>query len=219
MIGLEYHGSSFSKLFSENRKQRYRYHHSLVSLVALVGIQKTVNMEEVKDVMVRNLPLDLLGPELENLFSEVGPIKKVAVIHHKKKPGDGGQVSRGFGFVKFSLAADASEAVKQYNGKNIRGRNISVELTSKDKKGAKGATKPNGESINAAVQQQKQIKAISSEREENKEDKISNKTTADASSDAAATVKKKGGNLKASQQEIDENTQPVKHNLFVHYQP
>jgi hypothetical protein len=186
-------------------------------------------MEEVKDVMVRNLPLDMLGPELENLFSEVGPIKKVAVIHHKKTPGDGSHgtkgLSRGFGFVKFSLAADALEAIKLYNGKDIRGRKIAVELASKDKKNVtkSGNAAAGGGSINAAFQQAKKTKDeeakdenSSDDDEESNKESVKKKNKSASSTEAKdesleAPKKKVRANLKASQQQIEENPQPVIH--------
>jgi RNA recognition motif-containing protein len=83
--------------------------------------------EDEATVFVRNLPLDLLGPELEEVFSEVGPVKSAAVIHNKRVPGGGPQLSRGFGFVTFALAADVSDAIRKFHGRRIRGRAMSVE--------------------------------------------------------------------------------------------
>jgi len=83
--------------------------------------------EDEATVFVRNLPLDLLGPELEEVFSEVGPVKSAAVVHNKRVPGGGPQLSRGFGFVTFALAADVSDAIRKFHGRRIRGRALSVE--------------------------------------------------------------------------------------------
>jgi nucleolar protein 4 len=50
-------------------------------------------------VFVRNLPYGITQEELERIFSEVGPVKKVDVIKEKGKRKDE-MLTRGFAFVK-----------------------------------------------------------------------------------------------------------------------
>jgi hypothetical protein len=90
--------------------------------------------EDEATVFVRNLPLDLLAQELEETFSEVGPVKKASVIHDKKVPGGGPQKSRGFGFVTFAVAADVDDAIRKLHGTRVRGRALSVEPCGNKKK-------------------------------------------------------------------------------------
>ena len=98
-------------------------------------------------VMVRNLPLDLFGPELEGIFAEVAPVKKAAVIHHKKTPGVT-PASRGFGFVKFALADDAMTSIAKLQGTYIRGRELKLELAQK-RSGQANIEKSTGENSDA----------------------------------------------------------------------
>jgi hypothetical protein len=70
---------------------------------------------------------------LEELCSEVGPVKRASIIQ------SGGK-SRGFGFVKFALAEDASRAVSQLHGSTFKSRPLKVELALK--KGQKPAGLP-----------------------------------------------------------------------------
>lgn len=59
--------------------------------------------------------------ELETLFAEHGKVTSVAVI----KDRDTGQ-SKGFGFVEMEDSAEAQNAIKELNGKEVGGRSIVV---------------------------------------------------------------------------------------------
>lgn len=149
-------------------------------------------------MFVRNLPLDLLAPELESVFAEVGPVKKASVIHHKKAPGDGGQTSRGFGFVKFAVAADAEECIRQLHGTKIRGRAISVELTAK--KGAAAGAKAIDAKAAAPAPPPAAVK-------------VPVQDTVDAPKPAdilAKKMKSKKATQKSSAEDIAANAQPVR---------
>lgn len=74
-----------------------------------------------KKLYVGGLAYSVTEQELEALFSEVGKVTSVAVI----KDRDSGQ-SKGFGFVEMAEDADALEAIKTLNGKDVSGRAIMV---------------------------------------------------------------------------------------------
>ncbi|XP_069048675.1 RNA-binding protein 28 [Lepisosteus oculatus] len=68
-------------------------------------------------LFVRNLPTSACSDRLEEIFSEVGPVKHCFVVKEK-----GGETCRGFGYVTFSMEEDAQKAmkeIKQYDGQQI----------------------------------------------------------------------------------------------------
>src|SRR6267142_5833398 len=60
---------------------------------------------------------------LREVFAQAGAVQSAAVVTDR----DTGQ-SRGFGFVEMATAEDAAEAVKKFNGQNVDGRTLKVEL-------------------------------------------------------------------------------------------
>jgi RNA recognition motif-containing protein len=73
-----------------------------------------------KKLFVGNLSFDTTGPELEALFSEIGPCDSAAVITDRAT----GR-SRGFGFVEMD-AADADKAIRALDQEDFSGRNLKV---------------------------------------------------------------------------------------------
>ena len=74
-----------------------------------------------KKLYVGNLPYDAGEQDLEQLFSQVGPVESVAVM----RDGATGR-ARGFGFVEMSSEDDAQKAIQQLNEKEFGGRNLTV---------------------------------------------------------------------------------------------
>ncbi|XP_048409881.1 RNA-binding protein 28 isoform X2 [Stegostoma tigrinum] len=99
-------------------------------------------------VFVRNLPATADGERLGEIYSELGPIKHCFVVKEK-----GSQTCRGFGYVTFSLPADARKALKE--AKFYDGQKLSVSLAKKKLLGKKAATK---EASKANTKQQAQKK-------------------------------------------------------------
>ncbi len=73
------------------------------------------------NIYVGNLSFDVNEEDLRKTFEEFGKIASVNVIKDKYS----GQ-SRGFGFVEMSEKAEAQSAVKSLNGKELKGRALSV---------------------------------------------------------------------------------------------
>ncbi len=60
---------------------------------------------------------------LRQLFAQVGAVESAAVVTDR----DTGQ-SRGFGFVEMATAEEANQAVTRFNGHQLDGRQLKVEL-------------------------------------------------------------------------------------------
>jgi nucleolar protein 4 len=74
-------------------------------------------------IFVRGLSKYATTKDLENLFSEIGPIKRCFIITQK-----GSTFCRGFGYVHFALESDAKKAIDLYDGKRLHGRLLKVTL-------------------------------------------------------------------------------------------
>ena len=73
------------------------------------------------NLYVGNLAFSVTGRDLEELFSQAGQAKKATVITDKFS----GQ-SRGFGFVEMATAEGAAQAIRQFDGADLQGRNLKV---------------------------------------------------------------------------------------------
>ncbi|XP_018611631.2 RNA-binding protein 28 [Scleropages formosus] len=71
----------------------------------------------VSSLFVRNLPVSATNERLEEVFSELGPLKKCFVVKEK-----GTDRCRGFGYVAFSMEEDSRKALKEtikYDGRKL----------------------------------------------------------------------------------------------------
>jgi cold-inducible RNA-binding protein len=74
-------------------------------------------------LFVGGLSFSTSSERLRELFSQVEGVESVTVVTDR----DTGQ-SRGFGFVEMATAAAAEAAVKKFNGQELDGRQLKVEL-------------------------------------------------------------------------------------------
>ena len=87
-----------------------------------------------KKLYVGNLGFDVTDRDLEGLFAEAGTCQSVSVITDKFS----GQ-SRGFGFVEMSSDGEAQNAIKQFDGREFKGRALKVnEAKARDDRGGGG---------------------------------------------------------------------------------
>ena len=75
-------------------------------------------------LFVGGLAFSTSSDRLREVFAQAGTVESAAVVTDR----DSGQ-SRGFGFVEMSTPAEADAAVKKFNGQEIDGRQLKVELS------------------------------------------------------------------------------------------
>uniref|UniRef100_A0A3B4UPD4 RRM domain-containing protein n=1 Tax=Seriola dumerili TaxID=41447 RepID=A0A3B4UPD4_SERDU len=85
-------------------------------------------------IFVRSLPAAASNQRLEEIFSEIGPIKQCFVVREK-----GTETCRGFGYVTYSMEEDAKRAlkeVKEYDGQRVFLSVAKKKIRDKKKTGA-----------------------------------------------------------------------------------
>ncbi|EGD73070.1 hypothetical protein PTSG_12213 [Salpingoeca rosetta] len=145
-------------------------------LRAAEGTRSGTDMS-VATLFVRNLAFSVTAEDLENVFSDIGPVRQCFIV---KTPQGG---SRGFGYVLFGMREDAMEAQKQLDGHKLHGRPMSVQFARR--KGAQGpapAPRPKqeqemqemkyeeAEPMAKEVQQQEEHQQAKEEEEESEDD-------------------------------------------------
>lgn len=76
-----------------------------------------------KKIYVGNLSFETSSNGLEQLFAEMGTVESATLITDRMT----GR-SRGFGFVEMSTQEEAEQAIKQLNGKEVDGRELTVNM-------------------------------------------------------------------------------------------
>jgi len=83
---------------------------------------------------VGNLSFQTSSEELRELFSQAGTVESANVVEDR----DTGR-SRGFGFVEMSSREEGEAAIQQFNGKDLNGRNLTVnEARPREDRGGRG---------------------------------------------------------------------------------
>src|SRR5262245_16911288 len=72
---------------------------------------------------IGGLAFSTSNDRLREVFMQAGSVESAAVVTDR----DTGQ-SRGFGFVEMASAEEAAEAVKRFNGQQVDGRTLKVEI-------------------------------------------------------------------------------------------
>jgi RNA recognition motif-containing protein len=84
-------------------------------------------------LFIGGLSFSTTDARLRELFAAAGTVESAAVVTDR----DTGR-SRGFGFVEMSTAEEAAEAVKKFNGQEVDGRTLKVELANPSGSGRGG---------------------------------------------------------------------------------
>ncbi len=77
--------------------------------------------KDARTVFIRGVSFEATEKDLEEVFSDVGPVKQCFLVKVKGQP-----THRGFGFVQYSLPEDAERAVEELQGKSVKGRKLKV---------------------------------------------------------------------------------------------
>lgn len=92
-------------------------------------------------LFIGSLSFSTSTERLRELFAEVGAVESAAVVMDR----DTGR-SRGFGFVEMATVDEANQAVKRFNGHELDGRQLKVELANSS--GTGGGSRRTGERTN-----------------------------------------------------------------------
>ena len=93
-----------------------------------------------KKLYVGNLSFRTTSDELRELFAQAGTVESASVIEDRET----GR-SRGFGFVEMANDEEAAAAIAQFNGKDLGGRNLTVnEAKPKTERGGNGGYRGGG---------------------------------------------------------------------------
>ena len=83
---------------------------------------------------VGNLAFQTSSEDLQQLFSQAGTVESASVVEDR----DTGR-SRGFGFVEMATPEEGKAAIEQFNGKEVNGRNLTVnEARPRENRGGGG---------------------------------------------------------------------------------
>lgn len=83
---------------------------------------------------VGNLSFQTSSEELQQLFSQAGKVESASIVEDRET----GR-SRGFGFVEMASPEEAKAAIEQFNGKELYGRNLTVnEAMPRENRGGGG---------------------------------------------------------------------------------
>ena len=85
-------------------------------------------------IYIGNLQYAMTEDELQQLFEEFGQVASSKIITDKYS----GR-SKGFGFVEMTDDSEAEKAIEQLNGREIKGRNITVNQSIERKEGDRPA--------------------------------------------------------------------------------
>jgi cold-inducible RNA-binding protein len=82
---------------------------------------------------IGNLPFDVTEDDLRNMLSECGPVNEIAVVMDKftRKP-------RGFAFATMNTPEAAAAAIAALNGKDWKGRALTVNEARPREEGSRG---------------------------------------------------------------------------------
>ena len=87
-------------------------------------------------LFVGGLSFSTSNDRLRELFAEAGNVESAVVVTDR----DTGR-SRGFGFVEMSTVAEADQAISQFNGKDLDGRQLRVEKATSSGRGGGGGSR------------------------------------------------------------------------------
>jgi cold-inducible RNA-binding protein len=107
-------------------------------LLGTIIVSKCKTAQKSSDMgtklFVGNLSFDVIENDLQDLFSQAGSVNSVDIMQDRAT----GR-SRGFGFVEMASEADTAKAITMFNGKEFKGRALTVnEARPREERGGGG---------------------------------------------------------------------------------
>ena len=79
----------------------------------------------MKKLYVGNLPYSVTDGDLRDMFSKIGEVTSATIIMDRMSHSPR---SKGFGFVEMANDAEADTAIEKYNGMDMEGRALTVNV-------------------------------------------------------------------------------------------
>lgn len=85
---------------------------------------------DARTLFVRNVAFDVDAAQLEEVFTEIGPVRQCFLVTDKQQQAAAAAVPqkrhKGIAFVQFAIPEDAERALDELNGKEVAGRRLKV---------------------------------------------------------------------------------------------
>jgi nucleolar protein 4 len=88
---------------------------------------------DARTLFVRNVAYDVDAALLEEVFTEIGPVRQCFLVTDKQQSAaaaaaaaPGQSRHKGIAFVQFAIPEDAERALEELNGKEVAGRRLKV---------------------------------------------------------------------------------------------
>jgi cold-inducible RNA-binding protein len=94
-----------------------------VSSTTIFGADKKISNMKENRLFVGNLSFNTTENDLQDYFSQAGVITTVSLMMDKFTG-----KSRGFAFIEFGTPEEANKAVEMFNGKELQGRALTVNI-------------------------------------------------------------------------------------------
>jgi hypothetical protein len=115
----------FAELMRTRQAMTPAFRHGFWSARELTTYKRQRRGPMAQKLFIGGLAFSTSTERLREAFSAAGQVESAAVVTDR----DTGR-SRGFGFVEMSTAEEADQAIAQFNGKDLDGRQLRVEKAS-----------------------------------------------------------------------------------------
>jgi nucleolar protein 4 len=87
---------------------------------------------DARTLFVRNVAFDVDAAQLEEVFTDIGPVRQCFLVTDKQQQAAAAAVPqkrhKGIAFVQFAIPEDAERALEELNGREVAGRRLKVCL-------------------------------------------------------------------------------------------
>ncbi|KAF2143609.1 uncharacterized protein K452DRAFT_267824 [Aplosporella prunicola CBS 121167] len=111
-----------------------------------------------RQLFIRSLPATVTNDDLTEHFSQSFPIKHAVVVTDKET-----KLCKGYGFVTFADAEDAARAKEEFNGSEIQGRKMRVDIAEPRQRDTEHKTSTPAKASIEAKQKREDAKALATQ--------------------------------------------------------